>query len=162
MAIFGKLEFVKQQLKDEKFDAAFKYLEEALEVGSEVNKRLLALPINAFEKELIDEKNFGLEQVYNTKDRESCFFESHRQNIDVQFILEGEEIIEIVNKELLEIDMPYSEEMDLVKYKDARKSSLLKLQKGDVAIFYPDDAHMPCVKLENSVKVIKTVVKVTI
>jgi len=162
MAIFGKLELVKQQVKNEKFDAAFKYLEEALEVGSEVNKRLLALPLNAFEKEPIDEKNFGLEQVYNTKYRESCFFESHRQNIDVQFILEGEEIIEVVNKELLEIDMSYSQEMDLLKYKDTKASSFIRLQKGDVAIFYPDDAHMPCVRVNELVRVIKTVVKVSV
>jgi len=162
MAIFGKLELVKQQVKDKKFDVAFKYLEETLKVGSTENKRLLALPIDAFVKEPIDEDNFGLEQVYKSKDRESCFFESHRQNIDVQFVLEGEEIIEVVNKELLEIDMPYSEEMDLLKYKDAKGSSFIRLQKGDVAIFYPDDAHMPCVRVDESVKVIKTVVKVSI
>ena len=36
------------------------------------------------------------------------------------------------------------------------------LKKGDIAIFFPDDAHMPCIKINESIKVIKTVVKVSV
>jgi len=57
--------------------------------------------------------------------------------------------------------MPYSDEMDLMKYAMTDNSSIVKLKKGDVAIFYPEDAHMPCVTLSKSLKVVKTVVKVT-
>jgi len=160
MAIFGSLEVVQKQVDTEKFSKAFAYLEEALVVGSDVNKRLLALPLDAFVKVPLDAKNFGLEQVYDSKARTQCFFESHKQYIDVQFILEGEETIELMNKDLLEVDMPYSEEMDLIKYQDSTHSSIISLKKGDVAIFYPEDAHMPCVKIKDSVKVVKTVVKV--
>jgi len=160
MAIFGTLEVVKQQVNSEKFAKAFEYLENALKQGTTENKRLLSLPLNAFEKVDIDENNFGLEQVYNSKERENCFFESHKQYIDVQFILEGEEIIEVANSSELSIDMPYSNEMDLMKYTMTNNSSIAKLKKGDVAIFYPEDAHMPCVTLNKSLKVVKTVVKV--
>jgi len=162
MAIFGNLEVVKNQVDNIKFKKAFEYLEQVLAYGTEENKRLLSLPIDAFEKVDLDKDNFGLEQVYYSKDRANCFFESHRQYIDVQFILEGEEIIEVTNKDDMIVNLDYNEDMDLLKYETTLNTSILKLQKGDVAIFFPEDAHMPCIKLEDSVKVVKTVVKVKV
>ena len=162
MAIFGNLKVVKEQARDEKFKIAFEYLEKVFTKGTAENARLMSLPLDAFEEIDLDNKNFGLEQVYISKDREKCFFESHKSYIDVQFILEGEEIIEVRNSSELPVDMPYDENMDLVKYKTTRESSALILKKGDIAIFYPEDAHMPCIRLDNSVKVVKTVVKVAI
>jgi YhcH/YjgK/YiaL family protein len=162
MAIFGTLEVVKNQVDNIKFKKAFEYLEQVLTSGTEENNRLLSLPVGAFEKVDLDETNFGLEQVYYSKDREDCFFESHRQYIDVQFILEGEEIIEVGNTDDLKVDIDYNETIDLLKYNMTNNSSIIKLRRGDVAIFFPDDAHMPCVKLHNSDKVVKTVVKVRV
>jgi len=162
MAIFGTIDVVKQQVDKDKFAKAFEYLEKVLQTDTDENRRLLSLPINTFEKVDLDENNFGLEQVYNSKNRENCFFESHRQYIDVQFILEGEEIIEVNNSDKLTISMEYDNDMDLTKYKSTQNSSIIKLKKGDVAIFYPQDAHMPCVQLNNTIKVVKTVVKVTV
>ena len=162
MAIFGTLKVVKEQVKEAKFKKAFEYLESVLKDGTIENKRLLSLPIDAFEKVNLDENNFGLEQVYNSREREQCFFESHRDYIDVQFILEGEEIIEVVDINDLVVNFPYDKEMDLVKYDDNKSSSVVKLKKGDIAIFYPRDGHMPCVRLNESVKVVKTAVKVKV
>ena len=162
MALFGKLELVKHQIDSNKFQSAFKYLEEVLKYGTDENKRLLSLPLDAFKKVNLDENNFGLEQVYNSKERKQCFFESHRKYIDVQFILEGEEIIEVTDIHNLAVNFNYDQDMDLIKYDDTSNASIIKLQKGDVAIFYPEDAHMPCLKLNESLKVIKTVVKVKV
>lgn len=162
MAIFGSLDVVKRQVQENRFVVAFEYLEKALKEGSEENRRLLSLPLNAFEKIDLDNKNFGLEQVYHSKERDNCFFESHRKYIDVQFILEGEETIEVVDIDNLHVNFQYNEEMDLIKYNDNQNASIVKLKKGDVAIFYPKDAHMPCVQLNKSVKVVKSVVKVKV
>ncbi len=162
MAIFGRLEVVKKQLKDKKFDIAFQYLEQAVENGTKVNQRLLNLPVGAFEKRVLDDMNFALEQVYNSKLREECFFESHNSYIDVQFILDGEETIEVSNNQTLQITSQYNEDMDLIKYDDTKSASSLKLQKGDIAIFFPEDAHMPCLQTNKSEKVVKTVVKVAV
>lgn len=162
MALFGALEIIKIQADQQKFRLAFEYLERVLEKDSIEQKRLLNYSIDAFEKIELDDNNFALEQVYNTKERSSCFFESHKQFIDVQFILEGEEIIEVSNSEMLVVSSSYNEQMDLIKYEDTIQVSQIVLKKGDVAIFYPQDAHMPCVKNVNPIKVIKTVVKVRV
>ncbi len=162
MAIFGTLKVVKSQADKQKFAVAFEYLEKILDVNSIEHKRLNNYSLNAFEKIELDYNNFALEQVYDTKERSNCFFESHRQYIDVQFILEGEEIIEVSNTAILVVSFPYSEQMDLIKYEGTTQASQIVLTKGDVAIFYPQDGHMPCVKVINSIKVVKTVVKVKV
>ncbi len=50
--------------------------------------------------------------------------------------------------------------MDLINYHDTTDYSEFTLHAGDIAIFYPDDAHMPCVQIDTPTKVVKSVVKV--
>jgi len=162
MAMFGNLEVLKKQITDDKLKIAFEYLTRVLNEKSEENKRLNSYDLDVFEKIDLDVNNFALEQTYLSKDREQCFFESHRKYIDVQFILEGEEIIEVDNINNLNINFEYDKNMDLIKYDDSSFASAIKLKKGDVAIFLPDDAHLPCIKVDAYTKVIKTVVKVAV
>lgn len=162
MALFGTLEVVKNQVERDKFATAFLYLERLVDKNSVEHKRLTECPLGGCEKIELDEENFALEQAYNSKDRGECFFESHRKYIDVQFILSGEEIIEVSNTNILALSLDYNEELDFIKYEDANGSSSIVLKAGDVAIFYPQDAHMPCIKVKESVKVLKAVVKVCV
>lgn len=162
MAIFGTLEVAKMQANKQKFSIAFEYLEKVLNANSIEYKRFNNYPLNTFEKVELDNNNFALEQVYDSKERGNCFFESHRQYIDVQFILEGEEIIEVSNINILVISLPYNEQMDLVKYEDTRQTTQILLKSGDVAIFYPQDAHLACVRIADSIRIRKTVVKVKV
>ena len=162
MAIFGNIDVVKQQANGEKFKRAFEYLELALKTASNENKRLLDLEIGAFEKVDLNDSSFALEQVYYSKNRSECFFESHKDYIDIQFILDGEEIIEVCDVNQLVVSQEHDKTMDLIKYHPTGQASTIRLKKGDVAIFYPKDGHMPCVQVDKSVKVVKTVVKVAI
>ena len=160
MALFGALEVMKNQAEREKFKTAFLYLERLLDKESVEHKRVMETALDVCKKIELDEQSFVLEQAYNSKDREECFFESHRKYIDVQFILSGEEIIEVSNTNLLAVSLSYNEELDYIKYEDKKECSSIVLKAGDVAIFYPQDAHMPCIKVKESVKVVKAVVKV--
>jgi YhcH/YjgK/YiaL family protein len=160
MALFGALEVVKNQAEREKFKTAFLYLERLLDKESVEHKRVMETALDVCKKIELDEQSFVLEQAYNSKDREECFFESHRKYIDVQFILSGEEIIEVSNTNLLAVALAYNEELDFIKYEDKKECSSIVLKAGDVAIFYPQDAHMPCIKVTDSIKVVKSVVKV--
>lgn len=160
MALFGALEVVKNQADREKFATAFLYLERLVDKNSVEHKRVMETALDVCKKIELDEQSFVLEQAYNSKDREECFFESHRKYIDVQFILGGEEIIEVSNTNLLAVALAYNEELDFIKYEDKKGISSIILKAGNVAIFYPQDAHMPCIKVKESVKVIKAVVKV--
>jgi YhcH/YjgK/YiaL family protein len=162
MALFGALEVVKNHSDREKFATAFLYLERLLDKNSAEYKRVVNTALDVCKKIELDEHSFVLEQAYNSKDREDCFFESHKKYIDVQFILSGEEIIEVSNINLLAVALAYNEELDFIKYEDANGSSSIVLKAGDVAIFYPQDAHMPCIKVTDALKVVKAVVKVKV
>ncbi len=162
MAMFGNINTLKKQVKDPRFDIAFAYLEKVLYPTSEEHARLKGYELDSFVRIDLDENNFALEQTYFSKGREKCFFESHRQNIDVQFILEGEEIIEVGDISDLNVTFAYDEHMDLIKYGDSTSTSAIRLRAGDIAIFFPEDAHMPCIQTDAPSHVIKTVVKVRI
>lgn len=162
MAIYGNFYDVKNQINLSRFKLAFEYLEKVLKICSMEHKRLVNHSLGTFEKYILDDSNFALEQVYESKKRNECFFESHKNYIDIQFILSGSEYIETSSVKNLTVSTSYNKENDLIKYCDTNNSSKLLLKSCDVAIFYPEDGHMPCIQVDKSAKVIKTVVKVKV
>jgi len=162
MALFGKIEALNHQIDGEKFTKAFDYLEQVMHSGSVENERLLSMSIDDVNKKYLDQYTFVLEQAYMSRNRSECFYESHRNYIDIQLLLEGEELVEVASTDEMDIKLPYDKETDVVKYNDSCNYSVIRLKHGFVAIFYPQDAHMPCLKIENRKKIVKTVVKVPI
>jgi biofilm protein TabA len=161
MAIFGSLtDMVKQCPDYPGFEEAFVYLKKIMKDGSIEKQRLLALSEGSFEKVMLSDELFALEQVYASKARSECFFESHRQYIDMQLIVQGEEKIDVSRSNVSAIDVPYQAEIDLLKYHDTQSISSLLLRSGDMAVFFPEDAHMPCLQADGPRVVYKTVVKV--
>ena len=96
------------------------------------------------------------------RSRPDGFFESHRKYIDVQVIVAGEELMEVKDISQLAVSDPYAPERDLIKYGDAADTSVLKLRAGDVAVFFPEDGHLPSLRWRNADLVRKTVVKVPV
>jgi biofilm protein TabA len=162
MAIFGKLEIVKNQANQEKFAIPFDYLIKLLDKHSIEYQRLINISLGNCIKTELNSNIFVLEQSYISKEREKCFFESHKKYIDMQFMVSGEEIIEVENSKNLICIQEYDEEKDISFYKDTKQTSLILLKAGDIAIFYPQDAHMPCIRATKCDKVVKVVVKVKI
>jgi YhcH/YjgK/YiaL family protein len=70
-------------------------------------------------------------------------FEAHRDYIDIQAIIDGEETIGYaLTGTLKDVVQPYKP--DVEKYSDPKIFTEVKLAKGMFAIFYPHDAHKPC------------------
>lgn len=164
MAIFGPFQSVRVQMSsDSRFAAAFEYVAEALQPGSETHRRILEIPAGNTERVELTGGAFALEQVYDAKPRPEGFFESHRRYIDVQVIVAGIEAMEVADVSRLAISHPYVEERDLAKYADVIEPSRLILRAGDVALFFPEDGHMPSLRLEGHPTLVrKTVVKVPV
>ena len=101
---------------------------------------------------------------YTTKEVNENGYEAHRQNIDIQYLLKGEEKIACLPLEELSETKPYSEETDAAFYNAVfdHSPSILDLRPGYFAIFYPQDGHMPQLCVNKSEKVKKVVVKVRI
>ncbi len=163
MALFGKLEDIISQAENKKFEIAFKYLKKLADKSSLEYRQIMSYSLGTCKKiELDDDSCFILEQVYSSKERNECLFESHKKYIDMQFIVYGEEIIEVVNSKNLISTHAYDEEKDIVIYRDTKQASPIFLKAGDLAIFYPQDAHMPCIRVNICDKVVKAVVKLKI
>ncbi|CDG56946.1 conserved hypothetical protein 22 [Campylobacter coli 76339] len=159
MAIFCKLRDIgRYNLKD--FDIVFNYLSCCVNPESKEFTRLHAYREGAFEKIKLTEDIFALEQAYFTKNESQAFFESHRDYMDIQFIISGKEKIKFGNKNLFEVEKEYDKSKDLIIYKQPTflVSSLL-LNKNEIAVFYPEDVHMPGLSIVNDSYVIKTVIK---
>jgi biofilm protein TabA len=164
MAFFGPFPHLRAQLAPHaRFAAAFNYVADALRSGSDAHRRILALASGVTERIDLAGGAFALEQVYEARLRPEGFFESHRRYIDVQVIVQGIEAMEVAEISRLTITQPYREERDVAKYADVNEASRLIMRAGDVAVFFPDDGHMPSLRLEgHPILVRKTVVKVPV
>lgn len=164
MAIFGPYVTVKAQLEsDSRFVAALVYAEEILLNGSLAHRRISAAPVEpAAHRVELNGGAFGLEQVYAPKARSDGFFESHRKYIDVQVIVAGEELMEVEDVSRLTVSQDYNPDRDFLKYADTATASVLKMQAGDIAVFFPEDGHMPSLRWRGDGLVRKTVVKVPV
>ena len=100
---------------------------------------------------------------YETKAENTYGFEAHRKNIDIQYLVKGEEKISSLPLEYLKESKTYDENIDAAFYVERGiKPQELLLGNGFFAILFPQDGHMPqlCVNEPKNVK--KVVVKVKI
>ena len=162
MAIFGKLTDLQKQFDNiNELDLVFSYLRQAIISNTEVNTRICSMNLDQYEKIEITSEIFAIEQSYYTRQSEGSLFESHIKYVDIQFLISGEEIIEVVHTNLLETDSEYDEEGDFSLYKANPSSSKIIMKKDDLSIFFPMDGHMPGITIGNIPRqVFKTVVKV--
>lgn len=164
MALFGSFSTVRAQApQTAAFATAFAYVEEVLRGGSTARTRLGAVPAGKAEKIELGGGVFVMEQAYHTKLRPEGFFESHRKYIDVQVVVEGEELMELADAAWITVKDPYNPDRDLITYQDYRDATGLKMKAGDTAIFYPEDVHMPSLRLRGEAALVrKVVVKVPV
>jgi biofilm protein TabA len=93
---------------------------------------------------------------YVTKDIQSKFIECHRHYIDIQIVDEGKENIGFCYRDNCTILEKYNEEKDVEKL--SGKCSFFTLNKGYFVIFFPQDAHMPGVNVDDQKQTVKKVV----
>lgn len=164
MALYGSLATLRAQApRTGSLATAFAYVEELLRPDSPVQQRVRAMAVGDAQKIELSGGVFVIEQVYETKLRADGFFESHRNYIDVQAILEGEELMEVSDLARITVRQPYNADRDVIIYEDNPDASLLRVYPGQAAIFFPDDAHMPTLRIRSApVRVRKCVVKVPV
>ena len=100
---------------------------------------------------------------YETKVKNEVGFEAHRKNIDIQYLLKGEERIACMPIEKLTETEPYSEEKDAAFYAaEGVAAQTMTIGGGYFAIFFPQDGHMPQLCGDKPEMVKKVVVKVAV
>lgn len=106
----------------------------------------------------LDDEIYVNVMEYETK--EEGIFESHHKVIDIHYIIEGEEKIEVAPEDQLEITQTYLEDGDYLL--GHAKGEAYTLQKKQSMVVMPGEAHLPGLKVKEPVHVRKAVVKVPV
>ena len=113
---------------------------------------LLKLKPDAEVKEYpIDGKDvFARIMEYNTLTEAEAKIEAHRQYVDIQVLLSGKENVRCFPATALETKTQYDDQKDAAFFYPAEQYPVeLHLKPGYFAVFFPDDAHMPQIALNN-------------
>lgn len=110
--------------------------------------------------DILNKKVFVSVNEYSTRTIEETKWESHREYIDIQLLLSGQEKIGFspINKLFLWYD--YDQEKDIIFYKGT--GDYLTLNPKRFVVFFPQDGHQPGILVERSELVKKLVFKVHI
>lgn len=141
----------------------YEKIKELSEVAYEFTKKLLSEDVENGTHDLSDGV-FANVMTYETKKRSDAYFEAHKKYIDIQIILDGSEIISVEPLEKMhnyECVQPFGDG-DTELYAVNSDCVDYVLNKGDFVILYPEDAHMPCICIENPKTVKKAVIKVPV
>ncbi|WP_269222837.1 YhcH/YjgK/YiaL family protein [Flavobacterium sp. IMCC34518] len=109
--------------------------------------------------EIDNEDIFAIVQEYDTKEVQDCVLEGHHKYTDIQYVIQGVELMgftPLTNQEVVEENL----EKDYTFYQG--ETSMFRVEEGMFTLFFPEDLHRPSVKADQISKVKKVVVKVKI
>ncbi|MDD4437615.1 MAG: YhcH/YjgK/YiaL family protein [Tissierellia bacterium] len=146
----NKYLFVKQNIiNPTEWKAALNFLKENEFLKIELGKYILT-----------QEGTYVTVSEYLTKDHDTTFYEAHRKYIDIQYVANGEEYIGLTKLEDLEAKWEsYSEEKDIVFFSRPDEKMLLA-DSSKFFVFFPSDAHKPCLRVDTNQIVRKIVIKI--
>ena len=93
--------------------------------------------------------------IYLTREHNESKYEAHRNYIDIQCLISGEEIIFCNEASRMEVDDAYNSVKDKLNFKDQTGEVSIHLKPGMTAIFYPNDAHKACCKVDGEPKQVR-------
>jgi len=102
-------------------------------------------------KHFIKEKDLFVNiQTAKGKTKEEAKLETHRKMIDIQIPLSGEETFGYTP--LCDLpELEYNAEKDIIKY-DGPADTYVTCKPGEMAIFFPQDGHAPCISAEPTIR----------
>jgi YhcH/YjgK/YiaL family protein len=104
---------------------------------------------------------YAIVDEYTTRDEAETRFEAHRDYADIQYIISGKELIGIAPITETTVSVTFDTEKDICFLDSPGGEQRLALPDR-YFIFFPSDAHRPCMKAGNSIMVKKIVLKVRI
>ncbi|HPH94866.1 MAG TPA: YhcH/YjgK/YiaL family protein [Anaerolineaceae bacterium] len=118
---------------------------------------LAALPAGRLDMD--GDNLYALVQEFSTRPLEQGKWEAHRRYIDVQCVAAGRERMGFAHLRDLSVG-EYVAEKDFVPA--AGKGNFVDVYAGAFVVFFPEDAHMPCLAVDEPEPVKKVVIKIKI
>ena len=136
-----------------RYEAILPGLEEAVKlVNALTDLSPATYPLSGGNKVLI--------QQGTTKAAQGALAEAHREYLDIQYILEGQETVGWAPVEELQLEGEFDTVKDKGKY--SGKFDFLTVRAGFCYIVFPEDGHMPGVHLDVPANYTKAVVKLKV
>lgn len=103
-------------------------------------------------------------QSLQTKLKQDKKWEVHRKYIDIQYVIKGKETMGIgFLKDFEKTIVPYDNKKDVAFLDtDFEKYSYINVEKGNFAVFYPNDVHAPMLAQNEVENIKKVIVKIKI
>ena len=111
--------------------------------------------------DLMGDKIFALVNEYKTKEFQDTKFEAHRVYADIQYVLYGKELIGLTHLKNCNKVIEYDHEAD-IEFLESQSNEFHVADNGHFFIFFPNDAHRPCIKLGDSSIIRKIVIKIMV
>lgn len=121
------------------------------------NNDLKNMPDGRYE---ISDRIYANLQSYVTKD--DAPYEAHRDYIDIQYMISGEELSGVTDYSNCSIKEEYNKEKDIEFLNNKTSEEFYKISEGEFFVFFPHDAHKPALKTGENKTVKKVIVKVEI
>lgn len=109
-------------------------------------------------QEIDGEKVYALVQEYNSKMAADCRFETHRVYTDIQLLVSGQEIVEARPAKGLEVAEAYRPDIEYYSTPSGMAAHSILLEAGLAAVFFPEDAHRPCMAIGGKPEAIRKIV----
>jgi len=149
-AAIDKVQFAQQYHLNKAFwDKAFAYLKQT-------NLQTLANGRYAIDGDNV----YAIVTEAPSKDYDKTAFESHRNYIDLQFVIRGEENMGKAPLSAVTVNKPYSESADIAYYTGNGK--IYTIPQNNFIIFFPSDAHRPNITPGGNKVVKKIVIKIRV
>lgn len=129
------------------FEKSFEFIKKATEEN---------LPVGRYE--IDGDKVFAFIQEYTSNYEENGSYEGHRNYIDIQHILSGVEVIEVINIDKATVKTEYNAEKDIGFFEENQKAGKVVLEAGEYGIFFPWDIHKPGLCFEGKPDTVKKIV----
>ena len=150
-------DFIEWIIKDNKKEKMSKKVDAVIELVKQHD--INSLPIGRYD---LSDGSYFTVQEYITKNEHACKLESHKNYVDVHWVVKGKEKIKSFSIDKLEPEMPYDFENDVAFWKPVDDMMEMQLCDGSYSVLYPNDAHMTCIMVGCQDLVRKIVIKVCI
>ncbi len=116
----------------------------------------------SFGKHILSDSIYANVEAYNTKLLENGKFEAHKDYIDIQILVKGQEQIFVAPQNSLIVSESYDAKRDIEFYSNNISTySSIKLDGTNFAMLFPHEAHAPQISIDEKVEnVLKVVVKI--
>lgn len=97
---------------------------------------------------------------YTTLPWEEAKYEAHENYTDIQYVIEGSEVMTYAPVEILVPTGPYNPDKDVIKFDNSNPGLQVACGAGEYMIFFPWDGHKPKAANGEPAPVKKVVVKI--